>query len=166
MNRKDTEKTVRVSARSYTSWLLFMGIILIGAVCSEKYRIVFIGAMLILTVIFFQVKDKEIFCVKDGKVTFRDDRNELTVDEKDLISFEYLNNETSTLQIRYRENGIEKTFLMSTFNLVAVHKALDSLYPEKNLVRNEYEEKLAENRKANREYFERIKDKILSAFKK
>ncbi len=104
--------------------------------------------------------------MKDGKVTFRDDRNELTVDEKDLISFEYLNNETSTLQIRYRENGTEKTFLMSTFNLVAVHKALDSLYPEKNLVRNEYEEKLAENRKANREYFERIKDKILGAFKK
>ena len=161
-----SKEKIRVTSRNYASWLLWMGFLVLIAVLVRKYLLICLILMVIMTVIFFAVKETEILRIDDRTICFNDGERKIEMDKDDLISFAYLNNDNNKLKIVYRDKGEEKTAVLSTYNMIDVHRKLDQLFPEKNSVREEYEIKMAENKKANEEYFQRIKNKIADHFRK
>lgn len=165
MDFRDGKIISTVRSRSYAAWFLYLGICALGVYFRRDLWYVFAAVLVLLTFTFFKVRNVAVLTVYEDGLVFHDS-DDIAVRNEDLMSFSYTNNEPTSLTIRYRDNGQEKSRTMSLFNASAVHQELNRRFPDRNKVKNEYEKQVQENREANKAYFSRIRNKLSSVFKK
>mgnify|MGYP007056181708 CR=1 FL=1 len=167
MMSEEKKLLAKISNRAYLAWLLYMVLFAAGFAVVRAVRWFFAAGIVFYTYLFFSRKERTIVELYENRVIFYKEDETVEISREDMVSFEYAGENMGALKVEYRdEDGAEKVFVMEEANMAAVHKALNQHWPEKNLVKSNYEKLLEETQQANKKYYASIGNKIRNIFKK
>ena len=157
----------KISNRAYLAWLLYMVLFAAGFMVVKPVRWFFAAGIVLYTYLFFSRKERTIVELYEDRIIFFKEDETVEISKEDFTSFEYAGENMGALKVEYKgEDGMTQIFVMEEANMAAVHKALNQNWPEKNLVKSNYEKLLDETQQANKQYYASIGNKIKNIFKK